>query len=91
MMKKLFVASLSVFALSSAAFAKETSTTLKVSGWACGSCPEKTAEALKKVDGVKSVKTSVEKGTAEVSYDDSKVKVAQLESAVTSSGFKVAK
>jgi copper chaperone CopZ len=57
----------------------------------CGACPAKTEQALKKVDGVKSVKTDQSKGIAEVTYDDSKVKVAQLETAVTASGFKVAK
>ncbi len=88
-MNKLVIAA--VLALSSAALAKETTTTLKVSGWSCGACPEKTAEALKKVDGVKTVKTDHDKGTAVVTYDDGKVKVAQLETAVTASGFKVAK
>jgi periplasmic mercuric ion binding protein len=90
-MKKLVIACVAALTLSSVALAKEATTTLKVSGWTCGACPSKTESALKKVDGVTSVKTDEKKGTAEVTYDDEKAKVAQLESAVTASGFKVAR
>jgi copper chaperone CopZ len=74
-----------------AAFAKDTTTTLKVSGWMCAGCPAKTETALKDVPGVKSVKTDKEKNTATVTFDDAKAKQADLEKAVASAGFSVDK
>lgn len=79
----------SVLALS--AFAKETTATMKVSGWMCDGCPTKTENALKDVPGVKSVKVDKAKSTAIVTYDDSKAKPVDLEKAVASSGFAVEK
>jgi mercuric transport protein len=74
-----------------AAYAKDTTTTLKVSGWMCAGCPAKTETALKEVPGVKSVKVDKEKNTATVTFDDSKAKQLDLEKAVASSGFSVEK
>jgi copper chaperone CopZ len=78
-------------AWSSSAFAKETTTTMKVSGWMCAGCPGKTESALKDVPGVKTVKVDKEKSTATVTYDDAKAKPADLEKAVASAGFSVDK
>ena len=77
--------------LGGSAFAKETTTTLKVSGWHCAGCPAKTEAALKKLDGVTSVEASNKSKTAIVKYDDAKVQLAQLEKAVTDSGFEIQK
>jgi len=77
--------------LSVVAFAKETTTTMKVSGWMCAGCPAKTETALKEVPGVKTVKVDKEKSTATVTFDDAKAKPADLEKAVASSGFSVDK
>jgi periplasmic mercuric ion binding protein len=73
------------------AFAKDTTTTMKVSGWMCAACPAKTETALKGVPGVKTVKVDKEKNTATVTYDDAKAKSADLEKAVASAGFSVQK
>ncbi|MBI3184445.1 MAG: heavy-metal-associated domain-containing protein [Myxococcales bacterium] len=88
-MKKLVIAL--ALSLSTAALAKEVTTTLKVEGWHCGGCSDKTEAELKKVTGVKSVKTDLGKGTTEVTYDDAKVKAEQLEKAVATAGFKLKK
>jgi mercuric ion binding protein len=91
-MKKMIVGiAVAVMLSPVAALAKETSTTMKVSGWMCGGCPAKTEMALKKVDGVKSVAADKDKSTVDVTYDDAKVKQADLEKAIASSGFSVAK
>lgn len=68
-------------------FAKETTETLKISGWMCGGCPAKTAAALKKVPGVKDVKTDSKAETAKVTYDDAKATHADLTKAIASAGF----
>lgn len=78
-------------ALSFSALAKDSTTTMKVSGWMCAGCPGKTEHALKDVPGVKTVKVDKDHNTATVTFDDSKAKVADLEKAVASSGFSVDK
>lgn len=69
----------------------ETTTILKVSGWHCEGCSSSTEAELKRLAGVKSVKTSVKDRTATVVYDAAKVTPALLEQAVATSGFKVEK
>lgn len=64
--------------------------TLKVSGMVCGGCEVAVKMAANKVDGVKDVKASHEKGTAEVTYDPSKTNAEAIARAITkNSGFKV--
>ncbi len=87
-MKKL-IAGL-VLALSTAALAGEKTETIKVSGWHCGGCAARTESALKDVKGVQSVEADKHKKEVRVTYDDSKVKHADLEKAITDSGFTVA-
>ena len=77
--------------LSAATLAAEKTETVKVSGWHCDNCPKKTAAAVKKIDGVKEAKSDRAKGEMTVTYDDSKVKHADLEKAVADSGFEVGK
>jgi copper chaperone CopZ len=91
-MKKLIVGVAAAVLLAPlSALAKDTTTTMKVSGWSCDGCASKTEAALKKVDGVKSAKADSGKGTVDVTYDDAKAKQADLEKAVASSGFTVGK
>ncbi len=73
------------------AFAKDSTLTMKVSGWHCDGCSGSTKAALQKVDGVKTVAVDTAKGTATVTYDDSKVTMAALEKAVQASGYAVVK
>jgi copper chaperone CopZ len=67
----------------------EVKSTLKVAGWGCEGCSGATADALKKLAGVRSVTTDLEKGVAEVVHDDSKASRADLEKAVTEAGYQV--
>ena len=76
---------------SAAAFAGQKTETIKVSGWKCDKCPPKTAAKVKEVKGVESATADRAKGEITVTYDDAKVKRADLENAVASSGFSVAK
>ena len=76
---------------SAAAFAGQKTDTIKVSGWKCDKCPPKTAAKVKEVPGVESATADRAKGELKVTYDDSKVKQADLEKAVASSGFSVGK
>lgn len=63
--------------------------TLKVSGMTCGGCEAAVKMAANKVDGVKDVKASAQKGTAEVTYDPSKTNAEAIANAITkNSGFK---
>ncbi len=73
------------------ALAGTTQTTVKVAGWHCAGCAEETADAIKKVKGVKSVDADFDKGEIVVAYDDSKAKPADFEKAVKKSGYHVAK
>jgi copper chaperone CopZ len=76
---------------SSAALAEVKTETLKVSGWKCDKCPGKTEAKLKELKGVESATADRAKGQVVVKYDDSKTKPADLEKAVASSGFALAK
>src|SRR5437763_16599363 len=91
LMKKLITGTLLASVLSFAAFAGEKTDTIKVSGWHCGGCAARTESALKDVKGVESVTADKAKKEVVVKYDDSKVKRADLEKAITDSGFAVAK
>jgi copper chaperone CopZ len=86
------LAALSLFAaLGGPAVAKEATDVVKVSGWHCGGCANKTEAFLKKLDGVKSVVADADKKEVTVKYDDTKVKHAQLEKAIADAGYAVAK
>jgi len=90
-MKKLIAGSLLAASLSLGAFAGEKTETIKVSGWHCGGCAARTESALKDVKGVESVSSDKAKKEVVVKYDDTKVKHADLEKAITDSGFTVAR
>jgi len=88
-MRTLLAASLLTFSL--AAAAAEKTETIKVSGWHCGGCAARTESALKDVKGVSTVATDKHKQEVTVTYDDSKVKRADLDKAIADSGFEAAK
>ena len=77
--------------LSSAAFAKDASTTMKVGGWHCGGCAGKTETALKGVKGVKDAKADASAKTVTVTYDDAAATPADLEKAIVALNYKVEK
>ena len=78
-------------ALSSAARAAEKTETIKVTGWHCGGCAARTESALQDVKGVTAVKSDKAKKEVTVTYDDATAKRADLEKAITDSGFEIAK
>lgn len=90
-MKNLIAAVLLSSGLATAAFAGEKTETVKVSGWHCGGCAARTESALKDVKGVTTVSSDKAKKSVTVTYDDTKVKHADIEKAITDSGFSVDK
>lgn len=81
----------SVFLFSGAALAAETTATLKVSGWHCAGCGNRTAKAVKAIDGVVEAKTDVEAKTLTVTYDDEKTSEEAVEKAVAALKYKIEK
>ena len=90
-MNKLIAAVALAAGLSTAAFAAPKTETLKVSGWHCAGCAARTESALKDLNGVSTAAADKKKQEVTVTYDDSKVKRADLEKAVADSGFTVEK
>ncbi len=56
--------------------------TLKVSGMACGACAATVEKAVKKVDGVTAAVVSQPKGTAEITFDPTKTSPEALAKAI---------
>jgi len=90
-MTKLIAAFALAAGLSTAAFAAQKTESLKVSGWHCAGCSARTESALKDLKGVTTASADKKTNAVTVTYDDSKVKRADLEKAVADSGFEVAK
>lgn len=80
-----------VLLLSASAMAKETTSTLKVSGWHCQSCAAKTENAVKGVKGVKSAKAEKKTDSITVTFDDEQATAADVEGAITALKYKVEK
>ena len=62
---------------------------LKIKGMSCQHCVVSISKALKDLKGVKDVKVSLEKGSAEVNYDDKLVTKSQMSEAVADAGYTV--
>jgi copper chaperone CopZ len=90
-MKRMMFGMALALGLGGVALADEKTETLKVTGWHCGGCANKTEAFLKKLDGVKTASASVDKKEVTVKYDDKKVTHAQLEKAVADAGFAMGK
>ncbi|MHB1846647.1 MAG: heavy-metal-associated domain-containing protein [Deltaproteobacteria bacterium] len=92
-MKKTLIAFASMLplVLAGSAFAKDATTTLKVSGWHCSGCAQETEAAVKDVKGVKSATADFDKKTLVVAYDDAKANPGVMEKAVSKAGYKVEK
>ena len=66
-----------------------TETTIKIEGMSCQHC---VARVKKTIDGVSGVSESdVQIGSANVKYDESKVKKEEIEAAIENAGYKVSK
>ena len=70
-----------------AASAAQKTVTLSVPGMYCAACPYIVKESLAKIGGVGQVKTSLEKRTAIVTYDDQKTNIATLTAATAGAGY----
>ena len=60
---------------------------LKIKGMSCQHCVVSISKALKDLKGVKDVKISLEKGSAEVNYDDKLVTLSQMKGAAADAGY----
>ncbi len=69
--------------------AKEATTLLQVSGWHCAGCSAATEGALTRINGVKSAKADLARGVVEITYDDAKATLGDLEKAVEKAGYHV--
>jgi copper chaperone len=67
-----------------------TEKTLRVPDMSCGHCKAAVEGELSKLSGVERANADVERGTVEVSYDDSKVSTEQLKGAIEEAGYTVA-
>lgn len=67
-----------------------TTTIIAVKGMTCSSCVSSVLKALNSVEGVQEVDVSLEQNQATVTFDDAKVKVENLKSAVEDAGYDVA-
>lgn len=62
---------------------------LNVGGMSCDHCKMAVTNALEELDGVNTVEVSVEKGKADVTYDDTKVNRDQMKEAIEEQGYDV--
>ena len=67
-----------------------TEKTLKVPDMSCAHCKAAVEGELNKLSGVEYSKADVEKGTVEVSYDESTVSTGDLKEAIEEAGYTVA-
>lgn len=86
-MKKTACGVLLALLVSGSAFAADKTETIKVSGWHCSGCAAKTESALLDVTGVRRAAADKKKSEVRVTFDDSKVKRADLEKAIAAAGF----
>ena len=76
--------------LAGSALAAEKTESLMVGGWHCGGCAAKTESALRDVTGVRTASADKVKKQVTVTYDDAKVKHADLTKAISEAGFAAA-
>ena len=70
-----------------AAQAATAQAVIPVKGMHCGGCAAHVNEAVQKLEGVKSVDTSLEKASTTVVYDPAKVKPEQIVAAIAGTGY----
>ncbi len=85
-MKRIVILLIS-FAAALPVLAATKTVALDIKGWTCGSCAVSTRIALKKLEGVESVKTDHDKAEAVVTYDDAKVTPQRFVEAVEKIGY----
>ena len=75
------------FSIATPAHAGDQTTTLKVEGMTCASCPYQVKKSLTGVEGVKAAEVSLETKLATVTFDNAKTDVAALTAATAGAGF----
>jgi copper chaperone len=68
-----------------------TKTTLKIQGMTCNHCSMRVQKALKGVTGVQDALVDLGKAQAAVTFDEAKVNMDVLSTAVVDAGYKVVK
>lgn len=66
-----------------------TTTTLKIAGMTCGHCVARVTKALKAVPGVQEAAVDLQKAEAVVAYDEARVALEAVASAVAEAGYTV--
>jgi copper chaperone len=66
-----------------------TKATFNVPEMSCGHCKAAVEGELNKLSGVEYSNVDLEKGTVEVSYDESRVMTGELEDAIEEAGYSV--
>ncbi len=66
-----------------------TEATFNVPDMSCGHCKAAVEGELNKLSGVERSNADFERGTVEVTYDESKVSVEELEGAIEEAGYTV--
>lgn len=64
---------------------------LNVKGMTCNHCKMAVEKAVKGLGGVQDAVVNLEQGTVKVSFDEGKVKIQAIESAITEEGYEVVK
>ena len=62
---------------------------LKIKGMTCASCEEHINHSVNQLNGIIKVKSSYEKETTEIEFDNSKTTIEEIEKAVNSTGYSV--
>jgi len=88
-MKKLLTATLFVatILISTPSMAAEKSIKLSVPGMTCASCPYIVEGAIDMLDGIRSVKATVEDLSATVTFDDLVTNLEEITQATTDAGY----
>ena len=64
---------------------------IRVDGMTCGHCKSAVEGALSKLDGVKSAAVDLENKNVTVDFDDNKVSLSDMETAIEDQGYDVEK
>jgi copper chaperone len=67
-----------------------TEKTFNIPDMSCGHCKAAVEGELNRLSGVERANADIEKGTVEVTYDESRVSLVQLKGAIEEAGYTVA-
>jgi len=64
--------------------------TLQVQGMSCGHCVNSIEGSVSELNGVKSVKVHLDKGTVEIEFDSSSISLETIQEEIEDQGYDVA-